>query len=248
MDFNRIRRAIYLDIETTGQFREYLDLPLDLRQCWAEFHLSRKRLNEFDLEASYRKFSGIYAEFGKVVMVSIGALEWKGKTVKGYKLKSFSGTCESEILKELSAFLKRYGTSRRDDLIIGHNIREFDIPFLIRRLLINKLPIPRIFQIATKKPWELHHFLDTMNLWKFGDYKNYTSLKTLSNLFVISHKQDDIDGSQIHDIYWGEHDISKIQSYCERDVLRTIQLFLNLLPSLGYQAKVECSLSLDDSY
>ena len=115
----------------------------------------------------------------------------------------------------------------KEQTLCGHNIKEFDIPFICRRTLINGLALPQIFQISGKKPWEIS-FIDTLELWKFGDFKNYTALKLLTAVFGIPTPKDDIDGSQVATVFYKENDIERISLYCQKDVLATAQVFLKL--------------------
>jgi uncharacterized protein YprB with RNaseH-like and TPR domain len=163
--------------------------------------------------------AGIYAEFGKIICISVGAYK-KGE----FRIKSFSGHDEKTLLTEFADLLnKRY--NRPEHLLCAHNGKEFDFPYIARRMLINGLPLPQIINSAGKKPWEIQH-LDTMELWKFGDYKNYTSLELLAKIFNIPTPKDDISGSEVAGVYYREKNPDRIVIYCEKDVLAIAQLFL----------------------
>ncbi|MGB3546715.1 MAG: ribonuclease H-like domain-containing protein, partial [Saprospiraceae bacterium] len=138
----------------------------------------------------------------------------------------FASDDERELLEGFSAMLQQYYKDPAKCYLCGHNIKEFDIPYVCRRMVVNGLSFPEVLQITGKKPWETKHLLDTLELWKFGDYKNYTSLKLLAGLFGIPSPKDDIDGSDVGRVYWQEKDLPRIALYCEKDVLATVQLFL----------------------
>ena len=119
-------------------------------------------------------------------------------------------------------------------MLCAHNGKEFDFPFLARRILVNELPLPAILDSAGKKPWETQ-YLDTMELWKFGDYKHYTSLELLAALFGIPTPKDDINGADIHRVYWEDHDLERIRIYCQKDVLTIARLFLKFQQQPGIE-------------
>ena len=182
------------------------------------FIQERENLNA---EEVYEK-AGIYAEFGKVVCISMGfILQKEGETQ--IRLKSIANKEESILLQEFIDLLNSYYNSP-DFMFCAHNGKEFDIPFLCRRILINEKKMPNILNVSGKKPWEIKH-LDTMELWKFGDFKNYTSLDLLTYVFNIPTPKDDMDGSQVAKVFYEDKDLDRIIQYCEKDVVATIQLF-----------------------
>ena len=171
----------------------------------------------------YKKKAGIMAEFAKVVCISVGYL-FKEKGENHFRIKSFYGDEEKELLSDFILLLnKEFNT--KSHLLCAHNGKEFDFPFLARRILVNGLKLPKLLDIAGKKPWEVNH-LDTMELWRFGDYKHYTSIKLLSALFNIPTPKDDIDGSQVARVYYEEKDLERIKTYCQKDTLTVAQLLL----------------------
>ncbi|MDA7730466.1 3'-5' exonuclease [Salibacteraceae bacterium] len=172
--------------------------------------------NEESPEELYDR-AGIYAEFGKIVCISVGYIR-EGEI----RLKSFFSDNELELLHEFTEMLNQYYSSPYQ-LLCAHNGKEFDFPYIARRLLINGIPLPGILNIAGKKPWEVQH-LDTLELWKFGDYKNYTSLNLLTAIFDIPTPKDDIDGSMVGAVYYKEKNLSRIKEYCEKDVVALTQL------------------------
>ena len=214
-------KILFLDIETVPRYSSYSELPEKEEQLW-EKKSSRIR-DEEETAADVYSRAGIYAEFGKVICISVGLVVDKSGTY-GLRVKSFYGDDEKELLREFTDMLNKF-SGKSDVYLCAHNGKEFDFPYIIRRLLINGLPVPEILNVPGKKPWEVP-FLDTMELWKFGDYKNYTSLDLLAYKFDIPTPKDDIDGSMVGKIYWQDQDLSRIVRYCEKDAMTVAQLFL----------------------
>ncbi|MCD4680840.1 MAG: 3'-5' exonuclease [Bacteroidales bacterium] len=220
MDQYNVEKILFLDIETVPREKNYKDLSTELKTLWDKKAANIKQNKDDDPEALYER-AGIYAEFGKIICISAGYL--KGEV---FRVKSFAGHDEKIILSEFSNLLKSNYFNKRDQLLCAHNGKEFDFPYIARRMLINKIPLPSILDTAGKKPWEVTH-LDTMELWKFGDYKHYTSLVLLAYLFDIPSPKDDINGSDIARVYWEENDLERIVKYCQKDVLTVAQIFLS---------------------
>ena len=170
--------------------------------------------------------AGIYSEFGKIICISVGLI--KDKNPFGLRLKSFYGKDEKSLLSDFSDMLTKFSKTNREALLCAHNGKEFDFPYIARRMIINGLIIPEILDNAGKKPWEIK-LLDTMDLWKFGDYKNYTSLDLLTSILGIPTPKDDIDGSMVAGIYYNENDLERIVRYCEKDVLAIAQVLLRFM-------------------
>jgi 3'-5' exonuclease len=215
-----ITKVIFLDIETVPVHYKFENLDEEGKQLWAK----KSRFMGDDAETNYDQRAGIYAEFAKVACVSVGVVTAKGGE-PSIRLKSFGGYDEKRLLIEFSDLLARFDKSF---ILCAHNGKEFDFPFLSRRFLINGLKLPDVLNLAGKKPWEIAH-LDTMELWKFGDYKHYTSLELLTYIFDIPTPKDDIDGSQVASVFYEEGDIDRIITYCEKDVIATIQLVLRYM-------------------
>jgi DNA polymerase elongation subunit (family B) len=167
--------------------------------------------------------AGIYSEFGKIICISVGLITERNPI--SFRLKSFYSKDEKLLLTEFSQMLLKFSKSNKEFLLCAHNGKEFDFPYIARRMIINGLIIPEILDNAGKKPWEIK-LLDTMDLWKFGDYKNYTSLDLLTSILGIPTPKDDIDGSMVSGIYYGEDDLERIVRYCEKDVLAIAQVLL----------------------
>ncbi len=219
LDDLNIENVLFLDIETVSQYPDYNDLPEDIRKFWNHKAESLKNIrNEKaeDPEVLYGK-AGIYAEFGKIICISAGFIR-----KEQLRIKSFAGDDERELLSNFSLLLQKSFNSS-DHLLCAHNGKEFDFPYISRRMLVNGIRIPSLLDISGKKPWEVKH-LDTMELWKFGDYKNYTSLALLTSIFNIPTPKDDIDGSQVGGVYWNEKNLPRIVEYCQKDVVAIVQL------------------------
>jgi len=167
--------------------------------------------------------AGIYAEFGKIICISVGMVRYRDSEPH-LRLKSFFGPNEKVILQEFLELIAKI-SAHNPLWLCGHNVKEFDIPFLSRRMLINGLALPEILKVSGKKPWETS-FIDTLELWKFGDYKHFTSLELLTKIFGINSPKDDIDGSQVAEIFYQGNDIERIARYCEKDVIAVVQLLL----------------------
>jgi 3'-5' exonuclease len=211
------RNILFLDIETVPQFNNHCELPDHFKKLWEKKCLSF--VKEPDTAETVYSRAGIYAEFGKIVCISVGAFT----ADETFRIKSFFNHDEKQLLQEFSHMLNTSFASG-DKILCAHNGKEFDFPFICRRILINGLKLPAILEIRGKKPWEIMH-LDTMELWKFGDYKSYTSLNLLAAVFGIPTPKDDIDGSMVWEVYWKQNDLERIVTYCQKDVITIAQLF-----------------------
>ncbi|MCO6501268.1 MAG: 3'-5' exonuclease [Vicingus serpentipes] len=216
-----LEKILFLDIETVAQQPEFSKLDDNFKKHW-EQKASFITRNEETPEEIYNR-AGIYAEFGKIVCISVGVIRIENG-VKKLHIKSFYNDNEKELLTSFFEMLNQHYNSQ-DALLCAHNGKEFDFPYIARRGLINGLNIPQILDLAGKKPWEISH-LDTLQLWKFGDYKHYTSLSLLTTIFNIPTPKDDIDGSMVNEVYWKDNDLKRIAVYCEKDVVALTQLFL----------------------
>lgn len=213
-----ICNILFLDIETVPLNANYSDLSESEKILWDKKADQLSGKDDYDSNEFYAR-AGIYAEFGKIVCISCGFVTPDEKV----RIKSFAADSETELLNAFGSMLdKTFATEEK--MLCAHNGKEFDFPYIARRMLINGIKLPKILQIAGKKPWQINH-LDTMELWKFGDYKNYTSLATLTNVFGIPTPKDDIQGSDVYKVYYQEKDLPRIVSYCQKDVVAIIQLF-----------------------
>ena len=210
-----LHNIMVLDIETVPQYSSHDQLPAPMQKLWdLKTQYTRK---EETAEEFYGR-AGIWAEFGRIICISVGIFTRSKNT--GLRVKSYASHDEKELLIQFADLLH----SQPAGLILcAHNGKEFDFPYICRRMLINGIPFPSQLEIAGKKPWEVNH-LDTMELWKFGDYKSYTSLNLLTAIFDIPTPKDDIDGSQVAHVYWVENDLHRISTYCQKDVVATAQL------------------------
>lgn len=217
-----LTKILVLDIETVPQEPSYQKLNEKWQNLWDKKAQFLKKQEE-DSPSSLYPRAGIYAEFGKIVCISVGFFNRSGNFWQ-FKVKSFYGDDEKILLAEFNQLLQKY-YNQPDHLLCGHNAKEFDFPYMCRRMLINGLAIPNILNIAGRKPWEVQH-IDTMELWKFGDFKNFTSLELLASTFQIPTPKDDIDGSMVWKVYWEEKDLERIKTYCQKDVVTVAQLLL----------------------
>jgi len=227
----RLTDILFLDIETASVVPKFDHLSEELQALWFIKARQISREKELTPELAKRLFAekaGIYSEFAKVICISVGFYEGTKKELKSFRVKSFYGDNEVEILKSFITLLKAHFDLPKQQAISGHNIKEFDIPFLCRRMVIHSLKVPKMLDISGKKPWQVDHLLDTLALWRFGDYKNYTSLRLLAAVLGIPSPKDDIDGSQVSSVYWEDKDIERICRYCEKDVFTTAQVYLRL--------------------
>lgn len=217
-------RLMVLDIETVPQFASFEQLPEVWKDLWAD-KISKTMPENFSLPDSYQQKAGIQAEFGKIICISTGFFYTDKGSRLCFRLKSYTADNEKKLLQAFTTDVEKFYHTTPDMHFAGHNIKEFDIPFISRRMLINQLPLPAFLQFSGRKPWETN-LVDTMQLWKFGDYKNYTSLHLLANCLGIDTPKDGIDGSMVKDIYYNEQNLQRIVTYCQKDVVAVAQIFL----------------------
>lgn len=220
-----LRDIIFLDIETVGCNDNFNSLDERLKAQWARKASFLKREEHLTDEDMFNQRAGIYAEFGKVICVSVGMLYDTEAGELGLKTKSYYGHDEKPLLLEFKGMLEKIDSP--SVRLCAHNGKEFDFPYLSRRMLVQNIPLPIALNISGRKPWETPH-LDTMEMWKFGDYKHYTSLDLLTTIFNIPSSKSDMDGSQVNHVYYKEKNLEKIKSYCVSDVVVLTQLFLRL--------------------
>lgn len=213
---------LFLDIETVPQNEFFSDLVKETQELYTE-KTQYQRKDEITPDEFYER-AGIWAEFGKIICISVGYFIIRNAE-RQFRTKSIIGD-EKELLEEFNNLINTH-FSNPAFVFCGHNIKEFDIPYLCRRMLINGIQIPEKLQLFGRKPWEIPH-LDTLELWKFGDYKHYTSLKLLTHVLGIPSPKEDIDGSEVRNVYYNEKDINRIKKYCERDVIAVAQVLLRM--------------------
>ncbi len=219
---------LFIDIETATLTNEFSELPEGLQAQWVRKSnvLLARSGEEKEPADFYKDKAGIFAEFGKVVCIGLGCYmkedgQWK------FMLKSLTDNDEKKLLDTFLQALAKFTALNKQVRFCGHNIREFDIPFLCRRMIIHGMDLPKPFQLHGMKPWENPH-IDTLELWRFGDYKHYTTLALLAESLGIPSPKDDIDGSMVSSVYWRENDLERIGKYCLKDVLTTAKIFLRL--------------------
>ncbi|MDO5106459.1 3'-5' exonuclease [Capnocytophaga sp.] len=211
---------LFLDIETVPLFESYSQLSENEKDLW-EDKTKYQRKDDFTGEEFYQR-AGIWAEFGKIVCISVGYFSLRNEQ-RTFRVTSFFGE-EPQILNDFAQLVERH-FSRPHKLLCAHNGKEFDFPYITRRMIINNIAVPVKLQLFGKKPWEIPH-LDTLEMWKFGDYKHFTSLKLLTHVLGIPSPKDDIDGSQVRDVFYNQKDIDRIVTYCEKDTVTVVQVFL----------------------
>ena len=225
IDFSKI---LFFDIETVSQKPVYQELDERMQELWGR--KARHVLRQYDetpepeaVAAAYQDRAAIFAEFGKVCTISMGILSrQEGHEV--LRIKSFSGSEERTVLTQFKELLDQFYYDVDQHFLCGHNIKEFDVPYLARRMMILGIPLPNLLNLHGKKPWETKYLVDTMDLWKFGDIKHFTSLDLLAACFGIPTPKGDIDGSRVGSVFWVDQDLDRIQEYCQKDVVTVAQI------------------------
>lgn len=216
-------RLFIIDIETVSEKESFHLMDAYWQSLWTE-KISRSLPEDMTPEAYYPLRAAILAEFAKVVCISFGYFKKENEQWQ-LRIKSICGEQEKDILEQFAATLRQVHISNSSRILTGHNIKEFDIPFLCRRMLVNQIPVPSCMDFQQMKPWETP-VLDTLHLWRFGDYKHYTSLKLLAAVLGVPSPKDDIDGSMVGEVYWKEKDMERICTYCEKDVVTVGNIIL----------------------
>ncbi|MEK6482140.1 ribonuclease H-like domain-containing protein [Catalinimonas sp. 4WD22] len=225
LDLN-LSNLMFVDIETVSAESSFEDLSEVLKSEWSRKASNLKNKEDLNVEEMYFERAGIYAEFGKVIVISVGIFHTLENEETELRIKCISGENEKEILQNFKETVMKFDQSRLR--LCAHNGKEFDFPYLCRRMLINGITLPPSMDVAGKKSWEIHH-LDTMDMWKFGDYKSYTSLELLAALFnVKAVEEESIKGSEVNKIYYQEKSLDKIARFCKRNVSILAQVFLHL--------------------
>lgn len=222
---SELRDILFLDIETVASTSDYNSLDERLKTQWARKALFFKKDREQTDEEIFNERAGIYAEFGKIICVAVGKFVDMENGELGLRTKAYYGDDEGELLSAFKVMIEKMDPTSLK--LCAHNGKEFDYPYLCRRLLVNGIGLPAALNIMCKRPWEVPH-LDTLDMWKFGDYKHYTSLDLLASIFNIPSSKDGIDGSKVNAVYYKEKNLEKIKEYCVRDVVVLAQLYLKL--------------------
>ena len=225
MSAHPLHNILFLDIETVSQYATHEEVPEEWKALWR--HKAESQLRDkpqMTAEDIYSR-SAIYAEFGKIICISCGIISGPPASRK-LTLKSFYGDDEKALLEGFTDLLRKWAPDHQKYLC-AHNGKEFDFPYLCRRMIIRGLTIPAVLNISGKKPWEIQH-IDTMDLWKFGEYKSFVSLNLLARTLGIPTPKDDIDGSQVGEVYWVQRDLPRIVTYCQKDVVTVAQVYLRM--------------------
>ncbi len=219
---------LFLDVETVAAEKDYASLSENWKKLWDTKAKNLAKNNELPDELYYR--AGIYAEFGRIICISVGFIDNRGGGRK-FRIKSFYSHNETELLVEFIALLDKHFNQRKHRLA-AHNGKEFDFPYLGRRILINGLNLPKLLRLQGLKGWEVKH-IDTMELWRFGDIKNFTPLALLTEVLAIESPKEDLDGSMVYDVYYKENNLPRIVKYCQNDVLALARVYLKLSGQQG---------------
>lgn len=217
-----LENVLFLDIETVPEFRDYSEMSEEKKMLWDE-KSKYQRKDDFTPEEFYER-AGIWSEFGKIICISVGFFSFRNGS-RSFRITSFHGE-EEKLLLDFTSLLEEY-FFQPYQLLCAHNGKEFDFPYIARRMLIHNMRLPSKLNLFGKKPWEVPH-LDTLELWKFGDYKHFTSLKLLTHVLGIPSPKEDIDGSMVREVYYEKGELNRIVEYCERDVIAIAQVILKL--------------------
>jgi len=220
----KLTQILVIDIETIRCTATYNELTERLQKQWEKKAFLLTKSEDITPDELYMERAGIYSEFGQVIAIAVGFYV-KQEDELHFRVRSLSNDNEKELLQEFVDLLNKF--DQTNTFLCGHNGKEFDFPYLSRRMLVNGIQLPVILDLGSKKPWEVNH-IDTMELWKFGDRKNYTSLDLLAAIFDIPSSKSDIDGSQVSQVYYDGNGLERIAEYCARDVVVTAQLLLKL--------------------
>jgi 3'-5' exonuclease len=221
-----LRNILFIDIETVSTVSDYDLLDGKIKKLWDKKASYLKNDEGLPNDEFYFKRAGIYAEFGKIICIGFGGVYFNEENEMCFRTKSISGHDEAEILFEFKNLLERH-KSGKNLMLCAHNGKEFDFPYLCRRMLVNRIDLPQTLKISGRKPWEVPH-LDTLDLWKFGDYKHYTSLDLLTTIFGIPSSKTEMNGEDVNTVYHKERNLEKIARYCQEDVVVLSQLFLQM--------------------
>lgn len=216
-------KLLFLDIETASRSAHFEGLDPHMQELWT--HKARYFIDKDPAKTSseiYQERAAIYAEFGMIICISVGF-----RDDKNFRVKSFIGS-EKEILQNFFDLIQKSYADARISTFVGHNIKEFDIPYICRRAVVHGIRIPPSFDLSGRKPWEVTHIVDTLELWKFGDFKNFTSLDLLAHCLLLPTSKNDISGKDVGNVYWNDKDIQRIANYCQQDVVLTARVYHRL--------------------
>ncbi len=220
-----LNHLLLIDIETVPQQQSFDKLDSNWQKLWIDKSAKYYDKENYDPANSYNERAGILAEFGKIICISTAYFFTDADKKIQLKQKTLSGHNETLLLNDFLLLCDTYIKSKKELAFAGHNIKEFDVPYICRRLMVNNIPLPKYLQLNGQKPWE-NNSIDTLQWWRFGDYKNYISLKLLAACLGIASSKDDIDGSQVRDVYYNENGLERIANYCAKDVQVVAQIIL----------------------
>ena len=225
--FNELKNLLFIDIETASSEATYEELPEAMQQLW--IRKGKKLMPEASPEESYAQWAALFAEFGKVIVIGMGYFFKAEDDEVHFKVKALDYERESDLLEEVAKMLDGKNRIR----LVAHNGLDFDYPYLGRRMVINRITLPKTLDLMAKKPWEIKH-IDTLQLWKFGELRNFTSLALLCEVLGLPSSKSDLDGSKVSGVYHSSKDLQRIATYCQNDVIATARVFLRLhnLPDL----------------
>ncbi len=218
-----LEELLVIDIETVSEKKDFYELSSEWQNLWDE-KTTWSRPQDTDAAGFYPQRAGVMAEFAKIICISVGFFH-RDDVRLSFRVKGIYGDDERSVLLQFTETLTQFGSRQKKWCFAGHNIREFDIPFLCRRMIINQLSLPACLDMQNRKPWETN-LIDTFQYWRFGDYKQFTSLKLLAAALGVPSPKDDIDGSQVGAVYWKEHDLERIALYCRKDVATVANIIL----------------------
>jgi len=220
----RLSQLLFLDIETVPLVYNFDDLSDNEKYLFEK--KVRYRINEENTPEDLYQQAGIWAEFGKIIVISVGFFVKDDGSE--FRIKSFASDDEKALLQDFADLLNSKYFQRNDLMLCAHNGKEFDFPYIARRMIINRIKLPKQLSVFGKKPWETA-FCDTMELWRFGDYKHYTSLELLTHILGIPSPKQDIEGKDVARVYYEEKDLERIKAYCQNDVIAIAQVMLRYL-------------------
>jgi 3'-5' exonuclease len=221
-----VKNILFIDIETASGEKSYSDLNPTMQKLWSRKASFLKTDPNQTIEEQYFDRAAIYAEFGKIIAIGVGFYYWDEADNLCFKTKTFAADTETEMLIAFKKLLDdRF--SKKESALCAHNGKEFDFPYLCRRMLVNGIKLPKALDFSGKKPWEIPHF-DTLEMWKFGDKKQFTSLEMLSELFGIESSKNNMSGDEVNNEYYNLNNLEKIRTYCLDDVIALAQVFLKL--------------------
>ncbi|MEN9521909.1 MAG: hypothetical protein RL065_286 [Bacteroidota bacterium] len=217
-----ISQILFIDIETVPLVSDYSQLSSVLQQHWDKKYNYISHDEAMNSSDGYFHHAGVYSEFSKIICISVGRFKIENGN-KIFSVKSFTNENEFELLQN---FAELFNGRNEFRFIAGHNVKEFDVPFICRRMMVNSIPIPLLFDLSGKKSFEVGHLIDTLQLWKFGDYKHYTSLSLLTEIMGIETPKSDMEGKDVASVFYHDNNLKRIAKYCKQDVIAVAQLFL----------------------